>query len=378
MPIYKSPPVPSRPAPVKGRLSFRTPDEILAMEFDDSDIILGDRLLAETQGLSLCGAGGVGKSRLVLQLAVEQTIRALFLGSLTTHGKPRKWLFIQTENSDRQTKFQMGCLKRWVDKTYPGKWALVNEHIVFHTLENDNDLFLNVEHNRPELEAAIADHQPDIVVWDPLSNSTTGDLNKDVDMRAVVIAIFQISKRGNPKRAMVILHHSLTGKSGVAKAVGYDRNSFARNSKVLMALMRAQINVVPLKPENNEQLLVACGKANNGREFEPFAVELNTVPGTEGYMIYEPIADFDMVAWLEGVAGTKPKKAEPRCTPEMLVELLNGDGSGWKKKDLVKLAMDETGVAKTRAYEVVAEAGTQRLMTYRKSEKLFYLNLQEK
>src|SRR5207245_2742064 len=40
-------------------LTIRAPDEILAMDFDDSDIILGDRLLALGQSLVMAGAGGV-------------------------------------------------------------------------------------------------------------------------------------------------------------------------------------------------------------------------------------------------------------------------------------------------------------------------------
>ena len=36
------------------------------------------------------------------------------------------------------------------------------------------------------------------------------------------------------------------------KAVGHDRNSFGRNSKVLQFWTRAQINVVAYEPHDNE------------------------------------------------------------------------------------------------------------------------------
>ena len=105
----------------KPQLLLRSPNEILAMEFDDSDLILGDRYLAETQVMSLCGAGGVGKSRIVSQIAVCQRLGIPF-GLLPTHRRPRKWVFFQTENSVRRQKFELTCLRNWVEKHHPGKW----------------------------------------------------------------------------------------------------------------------------------------------------------------------------------------------------------------------------------------------------------------
>src|SRR5688572_25844647 len=61
------------------KLSLRRPDEILSMAFDESDRILGDRLLAKGQSLTILGAGGIGKSRLLLQLAVAQISERRFL-----------------------------------------------------------------------------------------------------------------------------------------------------------------------------------------------------------------------------------------------------------------------------------------------------------
>src|SRR5438552_6883380 len=88
----------------KPSLSFRSPNEILAMEFDDSDMILGDRYIAEGQLGSLCGGGGVGKSRLISQVAVCQRLGVPFCG-MPIYGPPRKWMFFQTENSLRRQLF---------------------------------------------------------------------------------------------------------------------------------------------------------------------------------------------------------------------------------------------------------------------------------
>ena len=87
-------------------------------------------------------------------------------------------------------------------------------------------------------------------------------------MTATLSAIGRVTSQGDPKRIPVVLHRALTGKSGAARAIGYDRGSFGRNSKVLLGWTRAQINLAPYEADNNEVLVVASGKANNAEEFE--------------------------------------------------------------------------------------------------------------
>ncbi len=361
------------PTTAMPKLSFKSPNEILAMEFDDSDLILGDRIMAETQSAALCGAGGVGKSRVIQQIAVCQILNLPFCDRLVTHGRPRKWLFFQTENSMRRQKWDTAHLKKWVEHLYPGdasKWELVEQHLLHHTLENDDDEVLQVEVAAPMIEAAIAEHKPDVPVFDPLKDFTFGDLNQDQDMLAVIRELKRLAKEGNPNRAAVFLHHALTGKAGALKAVGYDRSSFGRNSKALQATMRAQVNMVPYDGTNNERLVVACGKNNNGPEFKPFAIELNTLPGTAGFMIYELMPDFDVEKWQEEMANGKAKK--PLCSVEGMAELLPTDGSGWEKIKLVKAAMRETGISQATGYRLVEDAIKDKLIHFSKVEKLCF------
>jgi hypothetical protein len=81
-------------------LTIRTPSELLGMAFDDSDIILGDRLMAKGQPFVLAGAGGTGKTRLAFQLAACVATERKFL-IFQTHNPELRWLFLQTENSNR-------------------------------------------------------------------------------------------------------------------------------------------------------------------------------------------------------------------------------------------------------------------------------------
>ena len=227
----------------KNGFTIRTPDEILEMVFNDDDIILGDRMMAEGQSCVIAAAGGLGKSRIALQLPACVTTGRKFL-NFTTGKKNSNWLVLQTENSNRRLHDDLKRLKSWLGDEWP-KFAA---RVKIHTVENDTDGFVNLD--SPEavanIQSAIQLHEADNIVIDPLNEFGIGDLNKDDDMRATLKALSRICRKGNPRRAILVLHHALTGKAGAARATGFDRASFGRNSKALFAWTRAQFNIAPL------------------------------------------------------------------------------------------------------------------------------------
>lgn len=340
-----------------GGLSIRRPDEILAMRFDEADCILGDRLLAKGQPMTILGAGGLGKSRLAHQLAACQIIGRPFLG-LQTHGQPLKWLFLQGENSNRRLQDDLNALRALAAKN----WPTVNEFLRFHTLEKDHDGFLNLD--SPATIARISDalsvHSPDVVVFDTLNCFAIGDPNKDADMRETCHAISRLTKQGNPARSSVVLHHALTGRAGASRATGYDRASFGRNSKVLQAWTRGQINVAPGSGEDNESLVLSCGKCSNGREFPPFAARLN--PET---MIYEVDHSFDLAGWQHEVSGTKENR---NVSVGLVADLCT---EAMSKAALVKAIMQETGCGKTIAYRQIGRAEREKMLRKNPSTKAY-------
>ena len=64
-------------------LTIRTINEILEMCFDDKELILTNGYLARGERTAFCGMGGVGKSRLVMQLALCCRTGTDFLGCPT-------------------------------------------------------------------------------------------------------------------------------------------------------------------------------------------------------------------------------------------------------------------------------------------------------
>jgi hypothetical protein len=281
----------------ENKLSLRTPAEVLALPSDQQDNILGDRLLAKGQSLTLVGAGGIGKSRLLLQLAVSCILGRPFIG-MKTHARNLRWLIFQAENSVRRLQRDLSALRSWTRND--SDWNEVNERLLIHTLENSGDCFLNLDNARTRQRIAdvIERHEADVICFDPLNAFGAGDLNTDHDMRQACRAITEIAQGSNPQCAIVVLHHALTGKLGASRALGYERSGFGRNSKLLHAWTRGQINLAPGKPDDNNTLVVSCGKCSNGEEFEPFAITLDV-----GALIYAQDHDFDLEDWQKTLGG---------------------------------------------------------------------------
>ncbi|MEK7676556.1 MAG: AAA family ATPase [Verrucomicrobiota bacterium] len=323
--------------------TIRRPDEILAMAFDDSDRILGDRLLATGQSLTVLGAGGLGKSRLLLQLAAACLTGRDWLG-FTTRGQSQPWLILQAENSNRRLRCDLQHIKDWLGKD----WPAANENLFVHTLECDCDGFMCLESASiySRLTDIIEETKPAIIAFDPLNAFAIGDPNKDSDMLTTCQTISRLAKHGNPDRAIVVLHHALTGRAGAARAAGFDRASFGRNSKVLQAWTRGQINVAPGTPDDNDTLILSCGKCSNGKEFAPFAVRLN-----QASMIYELAPDFDLAAWQSDVSGTRDR--EPLMTPNRVRELCAGPMT---KAELARAIRDDCGCARQVSYRYIGKA----------------------
>ncbi len=339
--------------------TIRRPDEILALKFDDSDRILGDRLLATGQSLVVAGAGGMGKSRLLLQLAVACITGKPFV-SFETRGEHLRWLILQAENSNRRLQFDLAKLREW---TGDSAWQRVNEQLLIHTLETDNDGFVSLENpsmfNR--LGDVIGETEPHIIAFDSLYNFGIGDLSKDLDMLETCTAISRLAKAGNPGRAVIALHHALTGKAGALKATGFDRSSFGRNSKALLAWARGQINIAPGTANNNDTLVLSCGKCSNGKEFPPFAVRLN-----QASMIYELAPDFDLAAWQSDISGTRDR--EPLMTPNRVRELCTGPMS---KAELAHAIREDCGCARQVSYRYIVKAEKAGKIRFNKNNENF-------
>jgi hypothetical protein len=79
----------------------------------------------------IAGPGGLGKSRLIWQLAINHTLSQPWL-DLETHGPPCTWLFLGQENSPARMKADF---TRILPSLGPEQKDLLEKHLVFETLE---------------------------------------------------------------------------------------------------------------------------------------------------------------------------------------------------------------------------------------------------
>ena len=349
------------------RISFRSPSQILAMPRNPKANFFGDYLLGIAQSLVIAGIGGLGKSRLLLQLLVAFILERIWCGIETHHTGGKPWMLVQTQNSIQRLQDDLEPLKKYAGSD----WPLVDQNLFIHTLETDRDLMLHLSDpkNARELESAIRQRNPIGVAFDPLNEIGIGDLSKDVDMMRTCNAIGSISRAGNPERAILIATHALTGLAGIKKAFGFEAAGFGRNSKVLQFWSRAFINAFPAA-EDYSILGISCGKNNNGKIFSPFAVRLD--PDTK---IYELEPDFDMDALREQVERG-PKKRD-KYSPEIIAEMDwpeptgGGERGQLDKKQLIDAVKQETGCSKTTAYRLIDMAVINRLIKYSKLTKIY-------
>ena len=355
----KAVPTPA-PAPQsdKPKLTVRKPGEILAMHFDDADNYLENGIFAKGQPLTILGPGGIGKSGLVLQLAVCTITGRDFIG-LKVGRRKLSYLLVQAENGNRRFKDDLLKLRNWMSA---GEWALVEENLKIHTLEKDHDHFLGINGREGQamLAEMIKEAQADVVVFDPLYAFGTGNLNTDLAMQNTIRTISNLARLGKPETSVVILHHTLTGKEGAKKATGFDRGSYGRGSKALNSWTRGQLNVAPGNPEDNSKLVISCGKNSNGPEFKPFGIVRN--PAT---MIFDVDPEFDLETWQAGFSG-EPASPKAKATPDAIAAMVKD--LPLKKKALVGLVKDGYGCSQASAYAFVAKAEGKTIRRNAKGE----------
>lgn len=345
-------------------LSLRSPLEILKMEFDPADLLLANGYLVKGSPLTILGQGGLGKSRFTMQLAVCSILGRDFLGWKTS-GAEVKWLFLQTENGCRRLKNDLGKMMSGLSKS---DLAKLDANLRLHTIEHDEDTFVSLgsDLSRERVQQTIKSFPSDVVVFDVLRDFGIGDLNNDADMAATCGAIGGVVRQGNPHRIPLIVHHATTGRAGIAKASGFDRASFARNSKVLLGWTRAQINLAPHGPDSNDVVIVTSGKANDFEEFKPFAVRLNP----DSWQ-YEPAPDIDIEEWKESISGKTAGKKSAASLAHVVERTRKAGIDGISKAEIVKAMMNETGCGKTKAYDLVDEAEKKKAIHRRKSDELY-------
>lgn len=305
----------------KRRLHLLDIDAILNYEPDPKEEIWAGSILMASRPTALIGAPGAGKSRLSLQAAIYTIMGRHFL-DWETKGEGLKWLFLQTENSTRRLKSDLGAMTRHLPKSQMDKIRECLRIQDIMAMDFATICMVSGHPDRPMILEAIDEWAPDIVVIDPLRDAGQGDPNKDADMTETCSSIGAVVRQSNPRRVPLVIHHGRTGAAEAAKVFGDDAASFARNSKVLHGWLRSQINVAQAGVDYPDIVIVGCGKCSDGPKWQPFAAKMD--PHT---MLYRRLEEheFDLEEWAEQM-GAASKKKRKLPTPVEIAEVISAKG----------------------------------------------------
>ncbi|MCE9614259.1 MAG: AAA family ATPase [Lentisphaerae bacterium] len=253
------------------------------------------------------GQGGLGKSRIGMNIARNQVLGLPF-GGMATGDRPLRHLFMGTENGLHRLQHD---IRKMSGGLSPEQVALLDAHIFLATLESVDDPYVTLSDpaNVERWRATITERRPDVLWADPWGDVQAGDANAETDARWTIAELTKVLGAENQNASVVVLAHARTGAKNIMEAIGYDGANFGKGSKALYSCSRAVFNLAPGGEDENPPVIVACPKNNDGPKPPPFALRLD-----ETTMTYSPVPDFDVETWLEDIRerANGKKKAKPR------------------------------------------------------------------
>lgn len=304
--------------------STRAWDELARMELTPPEIVWGGFALGGS--CVIFGQGGLGKSRLALNIARAQVLGIPFAG-IPTAPRPMRHLMMGSENSIHRLQ---GDVRKMGAGLAPEQVAKLGAHIQLATLEGPDDSHISLASpaNVERWQKTLEGWPPDVLWADPWGDVLAGDANGDNDTRTTLSALRRLLRRVNPSAGLGILAHARTGSGNIAQAIGYDAANFGKGSKALYSSARCVWNLAPGDEEENPVLVCVHAKSNDGPKYPPFAVGLDAET-----MLYTREADFDFEGWREELSarargkggGRKPSPPLDTFRPHVL-EVLNKAG----------------------------------------------------
>lgn len=273
--------------------STRQWGEILSLELPPQERFLGD-VFALHQLQAMFGQGGLGKTRIAMNIARNQVLQIPFCG-MPTGTRSLRHLFMSSENNIHRLQWD---IRKMSECLADEQSALLHENIHLSTLESPEDGWISLGDlsNHARWAATLAKTKPDVLWLDPWGDIQAGDANSDSDCRQAIADVMRIARKQNPEIGVVILHHSRTGAKSIREAIGFDGANFGKNSKSLYSSCRAVLNLAPADESEHPPVVIACAKNNNAKRFEPFAVALD-----ECSMTYDIDPTFDIRTWAESL-----------------------------------------------------------------------------
>ena len=353
--------------------------DIEADESEPPEEIWGGLRLAPGQLMEVIGGSGLGKSRMMLNLAVNQVLGRDFAG-LPTCRRPLKWLFYGNENGFYRFRNDLRQMLKFCSSEQRER---LRGHIFLPTMARPKDVYVSFadEENRVKLKTTIRYRDADVVVLDPWGAVIDGDELDDGDVRKTIFEIMDILAANVEKpTAGIILNHSRNGARELADAAGFSAANYGKNSKAIFSVMR---NVWNLRPahiaDQITKIELIHAKSSDFAAYEPRAVDFD--PRT---FTYDLDPAFDHVAWQYELE--RAKRSGSTLTSEQRTDAYRRQGDEMRQKILKHVTekghlyrseleewMHSQGMAKNKAlttYSSLVESGELAKITVHGTSKV--------
>ena len=258
------------------------------------------------------GQGGLGKSRLALNIARNQVLGLPFAG-LPTAPRPLRHLMMGSENSIHRLQHDVRRMSAGLSAE---QVALLGEHIRMATLEGPEDTYISMTvTNAARWQATLEAWPPDVLWVDPWGDVLEGEANSDEDARATISNLRRLLRKVKPEAGLCILAHSRTGANNILQATGYDAANFGKGSKALYSAARCVWNLAPGDESENPPLVMVHAKSNDSRKHPPLAVRLD-----DESMTYSVEEGFSLEQWQAELSARARGRHGPKRGPTMTEE----------------------------------------------------------
>jgi len=317
------------------KISFFSPKEIVNYEPSENEYLVGDSHITRGNIFVIGGQPGVGKSRAATDLAMAGVTGDPWFG-LKIHA-PFKTMIIQNENGRRRLMKEYRN-RPMVDKA--NESILVSEPPPYGLSFGDKAF-------KEDLEEAINNFKPDVVIIDPW-NATTKDDSMSEYAEAFRL-IQSVLPKGEDKPALGIVAHTRKPKSDEKRVGGSGMMHLLSGSHILSSVPRSVFIMVPADELNEADNRVVWfnPKNNDGHKPERSAWKL-TEHG------FENILTFDWDGFDQGGGTTRITMNEA-----FIREALGGgkEGHQWNKKGAVNRLMKVSNLGERACEKALKEGG---------------------
>ena len=310
-------------------IEFLLPTELRDYTPPHDMILVGDAHITRGAVFVIGGCPGVGKSRASVALAVAGATGQNWFG-LKIHRR-FKTLIIQNENGRMRLASEFSSLpcedlNLFIRVCPPPPFGFAFDHADF----------------RNQLEKAIADFSPDVVLIDPWNAAARDE--KARDYLETFDLIRSVIPAGDTSPALGIVAHTRKPKSD-EKTSGRGLSNLISGSYVLTSVPRSVfvIQHASDEPEEN-RIIFTCCKNNDGELGFRSAWERRNG-------LFAPVENF---SWDE---FDSPGEKRRSITEDDLITLFDSGKAKMSKKQAVEKLMEQTGSAHSAAYNALSPTG---------------------